>query len=76
MYVKYVDWEDLLKTDKLNAENSTRMYLDKTNMLLDTYTPLKRIGKYMLKFNSKTWTTNIHEKTNYFKTSLIRRTLY
>ena len=41
-----VDWEDLLKTDELNADNSTRMYLDKINMLLDTCAPLKRINKY------------------------------
>ena len=27
-----VDREDLLKTDELNADNSTRMYLDKVNM--------------------------------------------
>ena len=39
-----VDWEDLLKTDELNADNSTRMYLDKINMLLDTYAPLKRVN--------------------------------
>ena len=25
-----------MKTDELNADNSTRMYLDKINMLLDT----------------------------------------
>ena len=31
-----VDWEDLLKLDELNAHNSTRMSLDKINMLLDT----------------------------------------
>ena len=31
-----VDWKDLLKTDELNADNSTRMYLGKINMLLDT----------------------------------------
>ena len=35
-----VDWEDLLKIDEQNAENSTKMYLDKINMLLDTYAPL------------------------------------
>ena len=29
------------------------MYLDKINKLLDTYTPLKRINKYKLKFKSK-----------------------
>ena len=27
--------EDLLKIDELNANNSTRMYLDKINMLLE-----------------------------------------
>ena len=41
----FIDWEDLLKIDKLNAENSTKMYLDKINILLDTYAPLKRINK-------------------------------
>ena len=52
-----VDWEDLLKTDELNAENSTRMYLDKINMLLDTHAPLKRINKYKMKYKSKPWIT-------------------
>ena len=50
-----VDWEDFLETDKLNADNSTRMYLDKINMLLDTYASLKRINKYKIKFISKPW---------------------
>ena len=35
-----VEWEDLLKIDELNANNSTKMYLYKINMLLDTYAPL------------------------------------
>ena len=39
-----VEWEDLLKLDKLNADNSTKMYLDKIIKLLDTYAPLKRIN--------------------------------
>ena len=52
-----VDWEDLLKIDKLNADNSTKMYLDAINMLLDNYAPLKRINKYKLKFKSKPWIT-------------------
>ena len=38
-----VDREDFLKIDELNADNSTRMYLDTINMLLNTYAPLKRI---------------------------------
>ena len=29
------------------------MYLDKIDMLLDTYAPLKRINKYKLKFKSE-----------------------
>ena len=52
-----VDWEDLLKTDELNADNSTRIYLDKRNILLDTYAPLKRVNKYKMKFKSKSWIT-------------------
>ena len=39
----FVDWEDLLKNDELNAANSTKIYLDKINMLLDTYVPLKKL---------------------------------
>ena len=48
-----VDWEDFLETDKLNADNSTRMYLDKINMLLDTHATLKIVNKYKMKFKSK-----------------------
>ena len=48
-----VDWEDLLKIDELNAGNSTRVYLDKINILLDTYAPLERINIYKLKLKSK-----------------------
>ena len=38
-----VDWEDLLKIDELNADSSTKNFLDKMNMLLDTYVPLKKL---------------------------------
>ena len=37
------DWEDLLKIDELNPDNSTRLYLYKINMLFDTYAPLKKL---------------------------------
>ena len=46
-----------MKIDDLNADKSTKIYLDKMNMLLDTYAPLKRINKCKLKFKSKTWIT-------------------
>ena len=39
-----VEWEDLLKIDELNADKSTKKFLGKINMLLDTYAPPK-IGK-------------------------------
>ena len=67
-----VDWEDLLKIDQLNADNSTRMYLDKINMLLDTYAPLKRINKYKMKFKSKPWTTLDLQKSISVKNKLLK----
>ena len=38
---------------QLPIVNSTKMYIGKINMLLDTYAPLKRINKYKLKFKPK-----------------------
>ena len=38
-----VDCQDLLKIDELNADNLTKIYLDKINMLLDTYATLKEL---------------------------------
>ena len=67
-----VDWEDLLKTDELNADNSTRIYLDKINMLLDTYAPLKRINKYKMKFKSKPWITLGLQKSISVKNKLLK----
>ena len=57
LYYFSVDWEDLLKIVELNAVNSTKIYLDKINMLFHTYAPLKRINKYKLKFKSNPWIT-------------------
>ena len=34
----------MLKIDVLNADNSIELYLDKINMLLGTYAPLKIIN--------------------------------
>ena len=67
-----VDWEVLLKIDEKNVDNSTKMYLDRINILLDTYALLKRINKYKLKFKSKPWITlglqkSISAKNKLFK---------
>ena len=66
-----VEWEDLLKIDDLKADNSTKIYLDKINMLLDTYAPLKRINKYKLKFKSKPWITLGLQKSISVKNKLL-----
>ena len=65
------DWEDLLKINELNADNSTEIYLDKTNMLLDTYAPLKKVNKYKLKFKSKTWITAALQNSIFVKNKLL-----
>ena len=38
-----VEWEDLLKIDKLNADKSSKKFLNKINKLLDTYDHLKKL---------------------------------
>ena len=67
-----VDWEVLLKRDEKNVDNSTKMYLDRINMLLDTYAPLKRINKYKLKFKSKPWITLGLQKSIFAKNKLLK----
>ena len=71
-----IDWEELLKIDELNVDNSTQMYLEMINILL----PLRRIDKCKLRF-SKPWITlglqkSISVKINYLLSWLIRKTLY
>ena len=66
-----VDCEDLLKIGELDVDNSTKMYLDKINMLLDTYAPLKKINKYKLKFKSKPWITLGLQKSISVKNKLL-----
>ena len=46
-----IDWEDLLKIDELNVDNSTQMYLKQINILLDTYAP-EKINKCKLRLKS------------------------
>ena len=64
-----VEWEDLLKTDELNADESTTKFLDTLNMMLDTYAPLKKVKKYKLKFKSKPWIT-LGLKNQYLYTNI------
>ena len=76
------DWKDVLKIDELNIDNSTQMYLEKINTLLNVYAPLKRIDNYKLRFKSKSWINLSLQKTIFVKkincllSSLMRGTLY
>ena len=68
-----IDWEDLLKIDELNVDNSTQTYLEKINILLETYAPLKRIDKYKLRFKSKPWITLGLQKSISVKNKLLTK---
>ena len=61
----------MLKIDELNADNSTKIYLDKINMLLDTYAPLQKINKYKSKFKSKAWIIAGLQKSIFVKNKLL-----
>ena len=61
-----------VETDELNADNSTRMCLNKINILLDTYAPLKRMNKYKMKFKSKPWMTLGLQKSMSVKNKLLK----
>ena len=76
-----INWEDLIKIDELNVDNSTQTYLENINILFDTYAPLKRIDKYKLRFKAKPWITlglqkSISVKNKLLVSSLTRSTLY
>ena len=76
-----IDWEDLLKVDGRNIDNSIQLYLEKINILSDTYAFFKRIDKYKVRFKSKPWITlglqkSISVKIYYLLNSLMRSTLY
>ena len=60
-----------MKIDELNADNLTKIYLDKINLLLDAYAPLKRINKYKLKFKFKPWIILRLQKSIYMKKKLL-----
>ena len=68
-----IDWEDLLTIIELNVDSSTQRYLEKINILLDIYAPLKRIDKYKLRFKSKPWINLGLQKSKSVKNELMKR---
>ena len=68
------EWEDLLNIDELIVDNSTQMYLEKINILLDTYAALKRIDMYKLyMYKSKHWITLGLQKSISLKNELLTK---
>ena len=60
-----------MKIDELNADNWTKLFSDKINMLWDTYAPLKKINKYKSKFKFKSWITLGLQKSLSVKNKLL-----
>ena len=61
-----------MKIDELNTDNSTKVYLDEINILLDTHEHLnKKCNKYKLKFSSKPWITLAFQKSVPVKNKLL-----
>ena len=58
-----VDWENLVKSNSGNVDQSFVSFLTKFNLILDLYAPLKKISKQKLKFRNKPWMTFNQQKS-------------
>ena len=70
-YWSKFDRENFILDYELNADNLTKIYLDKINMLLDTYAPLKKNNICNLKFKSKLWIALALQKSISVKNKLL-----
>ena len=61
----------MFKIAELNADKSTKKFLDKIKMFLDTHAPLQGVKKYKLKFKSKLWITLGLQKSISVKNKLL-----
>ena len=52
-----VDWENLMKSNSGNVDQSFVRFLATFNSILDLYPPLKKISKQKIKFTNKSWIT-------------------
>ena len=50
-----IDWEQNLKLDEKDMNESFQLFIDKIDLLLDTYSPYKKVSKYKMKFKIKPW---------------------
>ena len=68
-----VDWENLIKSNCGNVDQSFVSFLAKFNSILDLYAPLKKISKQKLKFRNKPWITLGLQKSISIKNHLLTK---
>ena len=68
-----VDWENLIKSNSGNVDQSFVSFLAKFNSILDLYAPLKKISKQKLKFRNKPWITLGLQKSVSIKNHLLTK---
>ena len=68
-----VDWENLIKSNCGNVDQSFVSFLAKFNSILDLYAPLKKISKQKLKFRNKPWITLGLQKSIFIKNHLLTK---
>ena len=76
-----INWNETHKIEKQNIDYSTEVFLNKINELLDNFAPFKKINKYKLKFNSKSWITpglqkSMSVKKSFYMTSSKKGSYY
>ena len=70
-----VDWENLIKSNCGNVDQSFVSFLAKFNSILDLYAPLKKISKQNLQFRNKPWITLGLQKSIPIKNQLLTKYL-
>ena len=68
-----VDWENLIKSNYGNVDQSFVSFLAKHNSILDLHAPLKKISKQKLKFRNKPWITLGLQKSISIKNHLLTK---
>ena len=70
-YYLSVDWENFIKLNRVNVDQSFVSFLAKFNSILDLYTLLKKISKQKIKFRKKRWITLGLQKSISIKNHLL-----
>ena len=72
-YYLSVDWENFIKLNRINVDQSFVSFLAKFNSILDLYTLLKKISKQKIKFRKKRWITLGLQKSISIKNHLLTK---